>query len=68
MDQSPASIRRPASLERAFSQFILDPIFKIFAAVMKFKKDENSNWLSCAQSLEIKLTGEEKDLAWKAVC
>ena len=27
-------------LERAFNQFILDPIFRIFAAVMNFKKDQ----------------------------
>jgi elongation factor 2 len=45
-------------LERAFNQFILDPIFKIFAAVMNFKKDEIPVLL---EKLAIKLTPEDKD-------
>ena len=49
-------------LERAFNQFILDPIFKIFGAIMNFKKDEIPTLLS---KLEIKLTGDEKDLEGK---
>lgn len=49
-------------LERAFNQFILDPIFRIFGAVMNFKKDEIPTLLA---KLEIKLSGEEKDLEGK---
>ncbi|KAI1812752.1 P-loop containing nucleoside triphosphate hydrolase protein [Poronia punctata] len=45
-------------LERAFNQFILDPIFKIFAAVMNFKKEEVANLLS---KLELKLSNDDKD-------
>jgi len=51
-------------LERAFNQFILDPIFKIFGAIMNFKKDEIPTLLS---KLDIKLTGEEKELEGKAL-
>ncbi|KAH0612844.1 uncharacterized protein H6S33_009224 [Morchella sextelata] len=51
-------------LERAFNQFILDPIFKIFAAVMNFKKDEIPVLLS---KLEITLKAEERDLEGKAL-
>jgi len=51
-------------LERAFSQFILDPIFKIFSAIMNFKKDEIPTLLS---KLEIVLKGDEKDLEGKAL-
>ncbi|KAK8119507.1 elongation factor 2 [Apiospora kogelbergensis] len=45
-------------LERAFNQFILDPIFKIFAAVMNFKKDEVATLLS---KLELKLDAGDRD-------
>jgi elongation factor 2 len=45
-------------LERAFNQFILDPIFKIFAAVMNFKKDEVATLL---EKLNIKLPAEDRD-------
>ncbi|KAI0391348.1 P-loop containing nucleoside triphosphate hydrolase protein [Xylariaceae sp. FL0594] len=45
-------------LERAFNQFILDPIFKIFSAVMNFKKDEVTTLLS---KLDLKLSAEDKD-------
>ncbi len=51
-------------MERAFNQFILDPIFKIFGAIMNFKKDEIPTLL---QKLEIKLTAEEKELEGKAM-
>jgi len=44
-------------LERAFNQFILDPIFKIFAAVMNFKKDEITNLL---EKLNLNLTPEDR--------
>ena len=49
-------------LERAFNQFILDPIFKIFGAIMNNKRDEINNLLG---KLEIKLRGEDKDLEGK---
>ncbi|KAI5842870.1 elongation factor 2 [Tricharina praecox] len=52
------------ALERAFNQFILDPIFRIFAAIMNFKKDDTTNLLA---KLEIVLKGEEKDLEGKAL-
>ncbi|KAM3067420.1 translation elongation factor 2 [Clarireedia jacksonii] len=45
-------------LERAFNQFILDPIFRIFNAVMNFKKDEIPTLL---EKLNIKLSAEDKD-------
>ncbi|KAH7375068.1 elongation factor 2 [Plectosphaerella cucumerina] len=45
-------------LERAFNQFILDPIFKIFHAVMNSKKDEVTNLLT---KLELKLAVEDRD-------
>jgi len=51
-------------LERAFNMFILDPIFRIFAAVMNFKKEETETLL---QKLEIVLKGDEKDLEGKAL-
>ncbi|KAI9797045.1 MAG: Elongation factor 2 [Candelina submexicana] len=49
-------------LERAFNQFILEPIFKIFNTVMNFKKDEIPTLLT---KLEIKLSQEEKELTGK---
>ncbi|CCJ28651.1 unnamed protein product, partial [Pneumocystis jirovecii] len=51
-------------LERAFNQFVLDPIFKIFSAVMNFKKDEIMTLL---QKLSITLTSEERELEGKAL-
>jgi elongation factor 2 len=51
-------------LERAFNQFILDPIFRIFAAVMNFKKDEIPTLL---EKLNIKLTSEDKEKEGKAL-
>ncbi|KAF3009032.1 Elongation factor 2 [Neopestalotiopsis sp. 37M] len=45
-------------LERAFNQFILDPIFKIFASVMNFKKEETATLLS---KLDLKLSPEDRD-------
>ncbi|KAL2061823.1 hypothetical protein VTL71DRAFT_7201 [Oculimacula yallundae] len=45
-------------LERAFNQFILDPIFRIFNAVMNFKKDEVASLL---EKLSIKLSADDKD-------
>lgn len=45
-------------LERAFNQFILDPIFKIFSAVMNARKEETTNLL---EKLGLKLASEDKD-------
>ncbi|TAQ90241.1 hypothetical protein B7494_g1406 [Chlorociboria aeruginascens] len=45
-------------LERAFNQFILDPIFKIFNVVMNFKKDEIPTLL---EKLNIKLNADDKE-------
>lgn len=47
-------------LERAFNMFVLDPIFKIFDAVMKHKKDQVE---TMCEKLEIKLTAEEKEIS-----
>lgn len=46
------------TLERAFNQFILDPIFRIFNAVMNFKKDEIPTLL---EKLNIKLSADDKE-------
>ena len=51
-------------LERAFNQFCLDPIFRLFDAVMNFKKDQIPTLL---EKLEIKLASDEKDLEGKAL-
>lgn len=51
-------------LERAFNMFVLDPIFRLFAAIMNFKKDEIPVLL---EKLEINLKGDEKDLEGKAL-
>jgi len=47
---------------RGFCQFVLDPIFKMFDAVMNFKKDIYTKLL---EKLQIKLTSEEKELEGK---
>lgn len=52
------------SLERAFNMFILDPIFRLFAAIMNFKKEETTTLL---EKLEINLKGDEKELEGKAL-
>lgn len=51
-------------LERAFNQFILDPIFRIFKAVMDGKKEEA---LTFASKLNVKITNEEKEQTGKAL-
>ena len=50
------------TLERAFNQFCLDPIFRLFDAIMNFKKDQIPTLL---EKLEIKLASEESDLEGK---
>ncbi|CAG99167.1 elongation factor 2 [Kluyveromyces lactis] len=49
-------------LERAFNMFVLDPIFRLFAAIMNFKKEEIPVLL---EKLEINLKGDEKELEGK---
>ncbi|KAG6819008.1 translation elongation factor 2 [Arthromyces matolae] len=49
-------------LERAFNAFVLDPIFKIFDAVMNSKKDAIG---PICEKLDIKLLQNEKDLQGK---
>jgi len=49
-------------LERAFNMFVLDPIFKIFDAIMNSKKDAIGPML---EKLEIKLLQDERDLEGK---
>merc|ERR1711962_1890137 len=47
---------------RGFNQFVLDPIFKMFDAVMNLKKDLYTKLL---EKLEIKLSVEERELEGK---
>jgi len=47
---------------RGFNMFVLDPIFKMFDAVMNFKKDK---YTALLDKLEIKLTVEEKEMEGK---
>jgi len=51
-------------LERAFSQFVLDPIFKIFESVMNFQKEKIAPML---EKLDIKLAQDERELEGKAL-
>jgi elongation factor 2 len=53
-----------APLERAFNMFVLDPIFKLFDAIMNFKRDVTTKML---EKLEINLKADEKDLEGKAL-
>jgi elongation factor 2 len=48
--------------ERAFCAFVLDPIFKLFDAIMNFKKEEVTKML---EKLEITLKSDEKELEGK---
>ena len=48
--------------ERAFNQFVLDPIFRIFDSVMNFKKDDIPKLL---EKLEVKLSKDEQELEGK---
>lgn len=49
---------------RGFNQFILDPIYKMFDAIMNFKKDETQKLLD-KLNLVSKLTTDEKQLEGK---
>ncbi|KAJ5899258.1 hypothetical protein N7495_004002 [Penicillium taxi] len=50
------------TLERAFNMFILDPIFKIFAAIQHNKREEIA---TLVEKLEIQLAVDERDLEGK---
>ncbi|KAI6047832.1 P-loop containing nucleoside triphosphate hydrolase protein [Pisolithus marmoratus] len=54
----------PLLQERAFNMFVLDPIYKIFDAVMNFKKDQIA---PMCEKLDIKLAQDERDLEGKAL-
>ncbi|MCQ7632725.1 GTP-binding protein, partial [Salmonella enterica] len=45
-------------LPRTFCQLILDPIFKVFDAIMNFKKEETAKLI---EKLDIKLDSEDRD-------
>ncbi|PFX27708.1 Elongation factor 2 [Stylophora pistillata] len=47
---------------RGFNMFVLDPIFKVFDAIMNFKKEETAKML---EKLNVKLSAEEKELEGK---
>ncbi len=51
-------------LERAFNQFVLDPIFKIFEFVMNFQKEKIAPML---EKLDVKLAQDERELEGKAL-
>ncbi|KAJ1660038.1 translation elongation factor 2 [Dispira simplex] len=61
---SKATDAKGKPLERAFCMFVLDPIFKLFDAIMNFKKDVTANML---EKLEIPLRADERDLEGKAL-
>jgi len=44
--------------ERAFNMYVLDPIFKLFDAIMNFKKDETAKLLT---TLNVKLSMEDRE-------
>ncbi|EGD79774.1 elongation factor 2 [Salpingoeca rosetta] len=48
--------------QRGFNMFVLDPIYKLFDAVMNFKKDMTAKLI---EKLDIKLQGDEKSLEGK---
>jgi elongation factor 2 len=48
--------------KRGFSQFVLDPIYKVFDAIMNIKRDETAQLV---EKLGIKLTADEKSLEGK---
>jgi elongation factor 2 len=52
------------TLERAFNQFVLDPIFKIFESVMNFQKEKIAPML---EKLDVKLAQDERELEGKAL-
>merc|ERR1712106_840341 len=55
---------KDADNERAFNMYILDPIFRLFDAIMNFKKDDIEKLLS---TLKIKLPVDDRDKEGKAL-
>ncbi|EJW74297.1 EFT family protein, partial [Wuchereria bancrofti] len=51
-----------ADSKRGFVQFVLDPIFKVFDAVMNVKKEETAKLI---EKLDIKLSNDERNLEGK---
>lgn len=51
-------------VERAFNQFILDPIFRIFDA---FTKGKNDDLFAICTKIDVKLTNEEKEQTGKGL-
>lgn len=51
-----------AGYVRGFNQFVLDPIYKVFDAVMNFKREETQKLI---EKLSIKLATEEKEMEGK---
>jgi len=51
-------------VERAFNQFILDPIFRIFDA---FTKGKNEELLNLCSKIDVKLTNDEKEQQGKGL-
>lgn len=49
---------KSADNERAFNTYILDPIFKLFDAIMNFKKEETQKLLD---TLKIKLVADDRE-------
>lgn len=43
---------------RGFCQFVLDPIFKVFSAIMNFRKEE---YLKLIEKLNVKIATDDKD-------
>jgi len=52
------SKRPDEGYKRAFTMFVLDPIYKIFNAIMNYKKEETATLL---EKLKIVLKGDDKD-------
>jgi elongation factor 2 len=44
--------------QRGFTQFVLDPIFKVFSSIMNFRKEE---YLKLIEKLNVKIPVEDKD-------
>ncbi|XP_047492651.1 eukaryotic translation elongation factor 2-like [Penaeus chinensis] len=58
------STNKSTDNERAFNTYILDPIFKLFDAIMNFKKEETAKLL---ETLKIKLQLEDREKEGKAL-
>ncbi|KAH7643487.1 elongation factor 2-like protein [Dermatophagoides farinae] len=58
IDRKKWSKRFDEGYKRAFCMFVLDPIFKVFDAIMNFKKEETAKLL---EKLNIVLKGEDKE-------